>query len=229
MLLPIRIEDGLPIYTTHQIDTYGFPDCERYLVVREEIDCHPFQIICNNSPKNYKVHRYCRRERFRTTLLQLCGISKIETEKSRSLLECTLEQTPNHYTYLPPCIAWEKIREILKKTNRQLFYNRIPVIVQTVTNNRLNFKNVATKTQIQSILKDFRLMDEVFDIVKNDLNRIYFPSLRYVALRLMEIHGVEIPIEIPKCRTKSKFEHLEDAFIKLYVKAAEHQLDSLFP
>jgi len=49
-------------------------------------------------------------------------------------------------------------------------------------------------------MNDFKLMSDKFDPLI--LGVKYFPDLRYVALRLMQLHGIEIPYEIPLLNTR---------------------------
>lgn len=55
-------------------------------------------------------------------------------------------------------------------------------------------------------------MHQVFPEIKQKLGRAYFPNLRYVAVRLMEKHGIKLSFTIPPTRTLKKQESLDQIF-----------------
>ena len=60
-------------------------------------------------------------------------------------------------------------------------------------------------------------MSTKFDRIKDSLlERTYFPSLRYCALRLMRMHGIVFNYKIPLVKTPCKVDELNDIFNTLY-------------
>jgi hypothetical protein len=105
---------------------------------------------------------------------------------------------------------WETVREALKENNYHIYYNRIPAILAGLS--MLDYKNFNNAGKFANIVKDFERMHKVFYEIRDTLQRKYFPSLRYVALRLMDKHGVKMPIEIPLTRTTPKKAELGEIY-----------------
>lgn len=120
---------------------------------------------------------------------------------------------------------WEEIRKVLKVNQRQLFYNRIPVIAQEL---KLVTRRRISREKHMAIINDFKKLDGVFDDVKHMLKRKYFPSLRFMALKLCEEHGIQFPMNIPYCRTRQKFKMLNETFYMMQSKIAEDEFDKLW-
>jgi hypothetical protein len=96
---------------------------------------------------------------------------------------------------------WEEVRRVLKANGWSLYYNRIPVIIKRLQELECP---VDGADRIERILAAFRTLDAVFPALKAELGRAYFPNLRYVALRLMEMFGVHTAFDVPYLRTRKK-------------------------
>jgi hypothetical protein len=68
---------------------------------------------------------------------------------------------------------------------------------------------------VEDIILKFQSMSVNFD--SGVFGRVYFPKLRYIALRLLEDHGMIFKYYIPKIRTKRKDKVMSDIYEKLYV------------
>jgi hypothetical protein len=207
-------ESGKAVFTSSQLE-WGFPEDfgwdKEYEVIEEEHSAHPLGLDYNDEvqlQRRRPVHRYCRRERFKTVLAQLMGytgfnISKKESRYSDTKLPKKIKEIlPRNIKYTPKSQMWETVRDALKENNYHIYYNRIPAILAGLS--MLDYRQGRNTGKFAMIMKDFERMHEVFYEIRLGLKRKYFPSLRYVALRLMEKHGVEMPIKIPLTRTVQK-------------------------
>lgn len=97
---------------------------------------------------------------------------------------------------------WEHVRAILKKNGMAKYYNRIPTILSLAKYDRGHCKTPADS--YQQILEDFDKLDYIFPRIKEEINRRYFPSLRYIAYRLMKKHNVQPDWNFTVIRTNHK-------------------------
>ena len=88
-----------------------------------------------------------------------------------------------------PDLIWDEIRGILKKRKGRKYYNRIPMILEI-----LGFQKVGVdkNSLVRGIIDDFRIISGRFNERKELLGRVYFPSLRFIAFKLLEMHGVKV-------------------------------------
>lgn len=208
---------GMAVFTSEQIawahpEEFGFE--ENYLVVEEEETSHPFALNYSdeiNLPRKRPVHRYSRTERFRFILGQIMGCSG--TVPGHVLKVFDREKLAR----LPDDQVWDEVRSTLKTHKWRLYYNRIPAILAGL--GLCNFKYSDTK-KFQDILYDFTQLDAVFESTKASLGRIYFPNLRFMAIKLMARHGIQPIFPIPKARTFRKLQSLEQVYEDLW-KAVE--------
>lgn len=222
---PYRVDpDGTEVYTSDYIDLYGLPNSARYYVIETPEYTHPLQNDWLYIPETKPIHRYCRLLRFKTTLYQLLGSTGFKTERSNELVDRVLEELPCSIHYTPPCMLWEEIRKVLKKLKLHIFYNRIPVIANTLK--LIQHPKVPHKV-INEIISDFQKLSTAFDQIKHTLGRAYFPSMRFMALRLCQEHNVKLNISIPFCRTMPRYTALHEVYDKLLCKVAENELDAL--
>lgn len=192
---PIRIEeDGTPVFSSLQIENYGLPDYygyHVYLVIEDrssQIFTTDFKIESEYDIR--KIHRYDRFERFRNTLLQLMGErGKVPND----ILEYIHNNLINYQD------LWNQIRELLKKMGKRIYYNRIPCIIRYCTKQRIC---LFTYEQYDDLLQDFIKFSWNFDQQRETLGRKYFPNIRYVALKLLQLHGIELNYNVPFTRTK---------------------------
>ena len=105
-----------------------------------------------------------------------------------------------------PDKIWNEIRVILKKRKGRKYYNRIPSILEI-----LGFQKVGVdkNSLVREIIDDFRIISGRFNERKEQLGRVYFPSLRFVAFKLLELHGVKFGYKVPFARTPRKLKAME--------------------
>jgi len=72
--------------------------------------------------------------------------------------------------------------------------------------------SVMKKKPCGMVLEKFIQMSEKFDRIKHSLERKYFPCLRYVAIRLLDIYGADFQYYIPIVKTPCKVEPLAEIF-----------------
>ena len=161
-----------------------------------------------------RPHLYNRTTRFMYCFTQLSGQSghvpgevvakvsdyfnipyTLEQLVSQRLIKCYYVYKRKANLEYDPKTIWNITRKFLKQEKLGLYYNRIPYILS-----QLGISNTHLGHKYDLIMNDFKLMSSKFDPVL--LNVKYFPDLRYVALRLMKIHGIEIPYEIPLLNTR---------------------------
>jgi hypothetical protein len=76
-------------------------------------------------------------------------------------------------------------------------------------------KGRADNETIRAIVDDFRVISSRFDRARKELGRVYFPSLRFVAFKLLEMHGIEFGYRIPFVRTPRKLKEMEETWALL--------------
>lgn len=228
--MALRIENGVHVYTSTYIDLYGVPDVEKFMVIEEPEYSHPvslsyFDQLQVEYPKPKNVHHYSRFLRFKTVLSQILGLSGFKTQKSLLMLENVHEQMSSIYKYVPPCLAWDKVHKILRDHKYQVFYNRVPAILEIFEPVSISFKGIITPIIFHKILNKFRKMDTIFNKEKKNLGRKYFPSLRFIALKLLDEYGIKLPITIPLTRTTARLTSLTNTYNLLMLKIDENDFD----
>ena len=218
--LPHYDDKNQKYYTTQQIDTYGEQEGEYYVVQsRELIIGTEYENEIVPGQRARKVHRYNRTTRFRYCVTQLltqsgevpvpvlvkvCDAFGVKYELTEWVSKYHMKinskiKITSRLVYDPATI-WGLMRKFLKGLKLGLYYNRIPIILCTlgVPGTR------CTRPQYDGIMADFKLLNDGFDEAKIHLQIKYFPDLRYVALRLMNKHGVIPKYDIPWLNTKRK-------------------------
>jgi hypothetical protein len=201
-MIPFRFDDdNVPCFTNHQIDDYGFPENWGYEVYRiiENRDTNYMTTDYKMESSYYKrpVHRYSRRQRFVNVLHQLLGDKGKVPEWVVSIVK----------TYLKPGDIWNHTRSILKHYKLRIYYNRIPYIVHQIT--KTNSSKPVHVNQYENVMADFDRFCYLYDQHKNIFKRTYFPNMRFMALKLIEKHGIELNYPIPFTRTNRKRKDLE--------------------
>lgn len=214
--------NGQAVFTSEQVawadpNQFGFQ--EDFLVVEEEETSHPWALNyadeCN-LPRKRPVHRYSRAERFKFILGQLMGCSGNVPHYVLAVFQ------PDQLAALPPERLWDEVRSILKTHKWRIYYNRIPAILAGLGLSQFKFSD--TK-KFQDILDDFGRLDSIFDLIKPELERTYFPNLRFVAIKLMERHGVHPLYPIPKARTFRKLQALDELYKYLWYRYESKQIN----
>lgn len=213
---PIRIDDHIPIYTTAQIDMYGFPEhygVTSYVVIQEHEDVAP--MVMDYAMEQERrgalrpIHHYDRIERFTSTLYQLIGC--------RGKVPVDIIDTINEAEYnSDPAYIWDSIRDILKTIpGGRKYYNRIPTILSMLGyKHKIDFQD--QDYVIRDICLEFRKINAKYELIKSRFeNRKYFPSMRFIAFKLLEKHGAHFQYRIPFVRTPRKQVLLEELWIQI--------------
>lgn len=111
---------------------------------------------------------------------------------------------------IPRDEIWEHVRGILKRNGMAKYYNRIPTILSLAKYDRGHCNTPTNSYQL--ILEDFEKLDYIFPRIKDDINRRYFPSLRYIAHRLMQKHSVLPDWQFTVIRTNHKRAELDTIY-----------------
>ncbi len=122
-------------------------------------------------------------------------------------IEKSFTGTDNNFSQIPRPEIWEYIRNLLKENGLAKYYNRIPAILGVAGYNKGQCK--IPYEAYAAIIDDFRRLDYIFPKIKKSINRAYFPSLRYVAYRLMLKHNVTTDWYFTVIRTRHKHAELD--------------------
>ena len=201
---PFRIDqDQIPCFTSQQVDDYGFPEHWGYEVYRiiENRDCQNYVTDFKLEQSYYKrpIHRYNRRQRFETTLQQLLGEKGKVPDHIITVIQHHLNPNKN---------LWDQVRAMLKHYKLRIYYNRIPYIIQKCTQKQ-PVQWSKSNDQYRAMMEDFDKICFIFDQQKHQFQRKYFPNMRFIALKLMELHGITLTYPIPLTRTLRKRKDLE--------------------
>ena len=189
--------DGVPVFSTNDIDDYGVPELygfETYRVVDSRDKDFVSDFDMEHQYDLRPIHRYDRIARFKTTLLCIIG------ERGR---------VPDHViamvkTYIKPDCddPWNSCRRILKHYKQRLYYDRIPFILVALGYGK-GFE-ISNGWQIEEIINKFKLLSDKFDRTKHLYKRRYFPNMRFIVLKLLESEGVSSQYDVPVTRTRRK-------------------------
>lgn len=209
-MIPVKYDRSVPVFTSNQIDIYGDPSIWGYF---------DFQVIDNtvqyvmdfDLEQQYRgnarpIHRYNRRHRFYNTLLQLVG--------ERGKIPQHIIALVQHY-WSRDNDPWNSVRKILKYFGLRMYYNRIPAILRAMQETP---SPNPTNEVFRAMMKDYDAFYEWFEQNKAAYGRTYFPSMRFLALKLFDKYDIVLPYTIPYARTSRKHKELEelwDVFIKL--------------
>jgi len=195
---PIRFSSGIPEYNLYDVNLYGVPDhygIYNYIV----IESHEKELVMDYKDEIHllldgdNIHRYDRIERFTNTFFQLIGRSRIVIPHE------VISRIKRSLYREHPSYAYSDIKDILKYYGYKKYYNRIPCILRIL---KFPLRIRYTHNMIIDVQNNFKKINENFEHLKKELDVKYFPSIRYVALYLMEKHGFIFEYEIPKVRVK---------------------------
>lgn len=203
---PVRFDpDHVPVYDSYQLELYGLPEnwgvvCYRVIALREtEQPMVTDWKMEQERGKLRPIHRYSRVERFTSILAQLiCCRGKIPRDMIQKIREEKIPKDPE--------LAWNAVRKILKGMKARKYYNRIPIILQMLG---FPHNKMCTNELMRAIINDFKAISSRFDQAKKNFGRVYFPSLRFIAFKLLELHGVKFGYKIPFVRTPRKLKAME--------------------
>lgn len=207
---PIRYDKDVPVFTTRDIDDYGFPELHgytNYIVVESRelnlVTDFKMEQECDFRP----IHRYSRLARFKKTLLNILGERGNVPSQIMTLVK----------TYLNPLSTdkWNDVRRILKHYGQRKYYDNIPFIVRNLSLGRcfvqLNADHIA------NIVRDFQHLSTRYEQIKHTFKRRYFPNIRFVTLKLLELHSVKPIYKVPLLRTSRKRKVLLNLWEQLLV------------
>lgn len=194
---PIRYEKDVPVFTTRDIDDYGFPELYGYSNY-QVVESRELNLVTDFKMEQERffrpIHRYSRLARFKKTLFNILG----ENGRVPSQILVLVK------TYLNPLSTdkWNDTRTILKHYRQRKYYDNIPFIVKNVALGRC-FPQL-TGEQISSIVRDFQCLSDRYERIKFTFKRRYFPNIRFVTLKLLELHGIKPIYNVPLVRTTRK-------------------------
>ena len=206
---PVRIDPGgIHVYTTEQIDIYGFPYnwgvYDYYAITSlDYLKPHKTDWKYEQSRRDNlrPIHRYSRVKRFESTLFQLIG------ERGSVDLQLVVDIKNIGYNSDPRYI-WESIRKILKRKGLRKYYNRITSIIEMLgLPYRLKVNNPL------EVVNDFKAIHCAFDRLNSD--RKYFPNIRFICLKMLERHDAKFGFAVPLIRTPRKLKPLQDLWVEL--------------
>jgi len=210
MLMPIRSEGDILVFRLEDIHLFGIPSLygyDNYIVTSTYEDECPMVLDWKGEQDRRgslrPIHRYSRVERFIGVLYQLLGYRGDIPEEVVEVVKYWGIEKENE---------WNSVRFILKQYDWAKYYNRIPGILRMlgVVSMSLEF------WRVENIISKFQEMSVRFDS-KSFGSRVYFPNLRYVALRLLEEQGMVFSYFIHIIRTKRKDKLMNEIYEKLYV------------
>ena len=207
--------EGVPYFSTTQLswarpEDYGW---DEYEVIEGPAHFALSWAEQCSLPKRRPTHRYNRFDRFRLILNQLMLAQAADVPDSVLAKIPLLNRNGD---------LWEELRGILKQLSLRKYYNRIPAILCKLGYCKYTL-NRNDKHAYDNILEDFSVLSKMFASSKTQLKRIYFPNLRYICVKLMAIHKVEIPLRIPYARTVKKEVSLEETFSQMYTDFIHHK------
>jgi len=228
---PISEHDGIPQFSSDQVKLYGSPDKHGYKKFFV-IQAPPDLVADYDMEKQYDfskrpIHFYSGIDRFKLVLGHLIGATFGVSKK-------TLSEEPwatiiYEITKLPANYLWDGTRRLLKKYKLKIYLNRIPSIV-TYAGWRYCTTKLSTGV-FKTILEEFEKLYRVFYRIRKGLNRKYFLNMRFVAIKLMQRHNIQIPLNIPCLRSPVKLKELNILYDKLWtivIKEEEEDLLNFF-
>lgn len=188
--------DGVPCFTTNDVDDYGFPELYGFEIYRI-IDSRDKIMVSDYKMEHQydlrPIHRYDRIARFKSTLFNLIGERGNVPEHIVNLVGQYIKETKD---------PWNDCRRILKHYKQRVYYNRIPFIINSLKLGK-GYK-VAGAEIIETMINKFKFLSDKFERSKKQLNRKYFPNIRFIVLKLLEHYGIEPGYIVPQCRTTRK-------------------------
>jgi len=198
--------DGVPLFTNLQIDDYGMPELwgyTTYRVVESREGVFVSDYKMEQERYIQKTHRYSREARFKVCLLNLLG----ERGRIPDMILTMVKSALN------PASAdkWNDTRRILKHYRQRKYYDNIPSILRLLKYDRLF--NPITSEQFEELINDYRCLSTRFESIKT--GRRYFPNIRFVVFKLLELHNINPNYPIPFARTSRKLKSLQQVWESL--------------
>lgn len=195
---PIKFDpDGVPVFASRDVDDYGLPEHYGYEVYRvvESRDLNIGSDFKFEQERQWReIHRYDREARFRVTLLNLLGERGKIPDHVLALVKQYLKKDSSN--------LWNDTRKILKHYKLRKYYDQIPLILSKLEYKRL-FPQISAD-RIFTITQDFNALVSRYEQIKHLYNRKYFPNIRFIALKILELHGILPEYFVPQVRTSRK-------------------------
>lgn len=187
--------DGVPMFSMDDIDIYGFPEHYGYTKYDVIASKHPVMVSDYKMEQEryfYKIHRYDRLSRFKSTMFQLIGFKGNVPEQIILMVNTNLKKFNN---------LWDDVRFILKSNNCSKYYDQIPFILFKLNFGRLF--DIKHET-ISLLINDFLKIQDKFDHTKTELKRRYFPNIRFIVFKILEARSIIPNYHVPFVRTQRK-------------------------
>lgn len=244
---------GVAIFTTDQLEigkpeNFGFD--QPYHVVEVQQQYSTDYKYEQSMDKARPIHRYSRCERFKTVLNQICGqsgdipdkvLAKLKINHNEKLrlsnrqryilrkMTGRMNETCKRVEYengldikhIPRDQIWDHLKAILKEAKLPKYYNRIPAILGMANYNKGECK-IDYQTY-NNILADFKKMHLIFPKVKGKFLRSYFPSMRYMAHRLMIKHGVTTDLKVTTMKTPNNIAEVDKIYDEMWKEINEEE------
>jgi hypothetical protein len=195
---PLKYDpDGIPCFCSFDIDDYGRPELYGYKSYRV-IESRDLNIVvdfkyssaCDLRP----IHRYDRLLRFKNTLLNLIGERGKVPNHVLSMVKSFMKKDSKD--------PWNACRKILKHFKQRKYYDNIPYILKHLK--LFDTFKIGNDFCLEDILNIFKRFVVEFEKKKGEYKRVYFPNMRYIALKLLKSFGIESSYKIPFARTARK-------------------------
>lgn len=209
----VSLDHGIPVFSLRDINLFGEPclfGVEEYLVIDDPTESCPFVLDYKGEQERRgalrPIHRYSQDKRFELLLKKFLGgsCSRIKNEELflTIALECDWDKD----------LIWNSVRSILKKNKWSRYYDYIPSILEKVG---YEFKIVCGNAfVVDEIMNDFKKLSHGFERNKIGVRK-YMINYRFIALKLMERHGVVFEYHVPKLQTIRKFKEFEEIWQEL--------------
>jgi len=180
---------------------HQYPEYEDYYIYDDLIPEYKVETnYWERSQAKRKPHLYCRKIRFRSYLFHILGVlgtsPDIPIEKlssSKKLRNRILKNPENSY---------EIIYRYLRKRKARRTYISIPWIISCIGGPKWN---EIPYDICRTILEKFNTLHNNFNVYKKvNFNRLRFPKLHYIVLKMLIDEGVKVPYTIPLTRTKKR-------------------------
>jgi hypothetical protein len=208
-MIPLRVDDdGTAVFTTDQIDDYGFPDDKIYpkYYVIESPPKMLMSFVHEQQTQYRKIHRYDRDARFRTVVRNLLGDSKsVICKDFLIIVKAYMDQQQGVGKF-------EGCRSIVRHFKKPKYYTLIPTMIIKMGYPPLLKVPSSVDVIIRRVFIHYKAFEQQF--FQMQTCKKYFPNMKFLALTLLELNGVNID-EIPKLRTSRKLKAMEKIFIEI--------------
>ena len=208
--LIIGINFNTPVYSLKDINTYGKPDLWGiyFYEVRDDFsESRPFVLSYKDEQERRgalnPIHRYSELKRFELVLKKFLGgnyrCRGLKNQNMYDVIEMEMNKDRGQ--------VWNSCRKLLKEYGWSKYYDNIPYILQRVG---YEYK-IIFNGNIDDIMNDFQKI--VWKFKKDGFKgRKYLINYRFIALKLMERHGVVFEYYIPKLQTSRKIPEFEQVW-----------------